>query len=103
MCDKQPYNTYQSAIAALKGLIKRGLRKLKAYKCTECSSYHLASFSDNRKPKGYLGRNKIHPNGKKVKKSTFKKIKVTKEEIEKGRQHQIPKAGLFYKLKNELK
>lgn len=100
MCDKEPYSTYQSAMAALKGIIKRGLRKLKSYKCEDCGAYHLSSFSDNRKPHGYRGK-KRKVCIKKRAKVKFNKIKVTKEEIEKGRRRQTEKTGLFYKLKNQ--
>ena len=48
-CDKETYNTYQLALAALKGLVKRGLKKLKAYKCKDCGCYHLSSVNDHTK------------------------------------------------------
>lgn len=97
-CDKEPYNTSQLALSALKGLIKRGLKKLKAYKCKECGSYHLSSLKE--KPIGYMPQT----GGRVIKKKTnkkFKPIKVTQQEIEAGRKYKAPAAGIFYKINQQ--
>jgi len=99
-CDKETYNTYQLALAALKGLIKRGLKKLKAYKCKDCGCYHLASVNDHTKKIGYRPQN----GGKVIKKKrnkSFHPIKVSQEEIEAGRNYKIPKTNLFNKVNNK--
>ena len=101
MCDKEPYSNYQSAMTAIKGLIRRGIKKLKSYKCKDCNLYHLSSVHPNTKPIGYRGK-KRKVVAKPKKKKVFNKIKVTKEEIEKGKQHKTQNPGLFYKLKNKI-
>ena len=99
-CDKETYNTYQLALTALKGLVKRGLKKLKAYKCKDCGCYHLSSVNDHTKKIGYIPNSK----GKVIKKKrnkSFHPIKVTQQEIEEGRKYKIPKPTLFNKVNNK--
>ena len=96
-CDKETYSNHKLAMAAVKGLVSRGKKKLKSYKCKECEGYHIASINEFSKPRGRQQKEKWVKELPK-KKSTFTQIKVTKQEIENGRKYKEPPTDLFTRM-----
>ena len=106
ICEKEKYDTLQDVIRAMDGLAKRGVTKLRNYHCDQCNKYHITSIKPGTKKTGNKGNDKRYSvkmeNFKKQHPNTFRKIKVTKEEIERGRrqQNQKPITDLSIKLQS---